>query len=296
MQVVRGIKRVRSSDGTRGRRSRRFVVLAVAAPLLLSGCGVWDEFFGDEPQPSRVPVPAESEQAETPSLGSIPERRETSPTSQRAALQQSLAEDRARAETLGADRDASANQSGGSVSTAPAPSATAPANVSGGSRPMVANADGLPPPPPGRSDPGQQADSVSQLPQMTAVPQLQQQAPLRRELVGVIYFAHGSANLDSRDRTVLGQVRDILRTTGGQLRIVGHASMRTSVMDPARHAIANFEISQQRAAAVANALNRQGVPDSALAIEALGAQQPVFYEFMPTGEAGNRRVEIYLEY
>lgn len=295
MQVVRGIKRVRSSDGTRGRSNRRFVVFAVAAPLLLSGCGVWDEFFGDEPQPSRVPVPAESEQAETPSLGSIPERRGTSPASQRAALQQSLAEDRARAETLGADRNANANQGGGSVSTSPATSATAPANASGGSRPMVANADGLPPPP-GRGDPGRQADSVSQLPQMTTVPQLQQQAPLRRELVGVIYFAHGSANLDSRDQTVLGQVRDILRTTGGQLRIVGHASMRTSVMDPARHAIANFEISQQRAAAVANALNRQGVPDSALAIEALGAQQPVFYEFMPTGEAGNRRVEIYLEY
>ena len=115
-------------------------------------------------------------------------------------------------------------------------------------------------------------------------------------MVGVIYFGHGSANLDSRDREVLGQVRRILEGTGGQLRVVGHASMRTGVMEPARHALANLEISRQRAAAVANELNRQGVPDSALAIEAMGAQQPVFFEFMPTGEAGNRRVEVYLEY
>jgi outer membrane protein OmpA-like peptidoglycan-associated protein len=119
---------------------------------------------------------------------------------------------------------------------------------------------------------------------------------MRRELVGVIYFAHGSANLDNRDREVLRQVRQMLEGTGGQLRIVGHASMRTGVLEPARHAMANFEISQQRAASVANALNTLGVPDSALAVEAFGAQQPVFYEFMPTGEAGNRRVEIYLEY
>lgn len=295
MQVVRSIKRVCLADSRRGWSRRRFAVVAVAAPLLLSGCGVWDEFFGDEPQPTRVPVPAESEQAETPSLGSIPDRRGNSPESQRAALQQSLTADRARAEPLGADQSGGANQANGtdqtgaSVFTSPAPSA-------GGSRPAVANADGLPPQPPGQAGIGQQPDSISQTPQMTAVPQFQQQAPLRRELVGVIYFAHGSANLDSRDRAVLDQVRDILQSTGGQLRIVGHASMRTSVMDPARHAMANFEISQQRAAAVANALNRQGVPDSALAIEALGAQQPVFHEFMPTGEAGNRRVEIYLEY
>ncbi|WP_119169177.1 OmpA family protein [Algihabitans albus] len=291
MQVVRGIKRVRDASGPKSAsRGCRLAFVVVATPLLLSGCGVWGEFFGDEPQPTRVQVPAESAEAETPSLGSIPERRGTSPTTQRQALQQSLTADREQAGLMEADQGRQA------VSTSPAPSNVPSAAPSTAPRPPAGTADGLPPAPPGRAGFDQEPDSISQAPQMTAVPQMQQQAPLRRELVGVIYFAHGSANLDSRDRTVLNQVRDILRSTGGQLRVVGHASMRTSVMDPARHALANIEISQQRAAAVANALNRQGVPDSALAIEAMGAQQPVFYEFMPTGEAGNRRVEIYLEY
>ncbi|MGP1253507.1 MAG: OmpA family protein [Kiloniellales bacterium] len=292
MQVLRGMRWGREASGPGSVKRRRYLVLAALAPLLLSGCTVWDEFFGEEPQPARVEVPAQSADAEVPSLGSIPDRQGISPTSQREALRQSLAEDRARAGTFGAD------QAEG-VSTSPAPGVV---------EPPAALDRGLPPAPPpragfeGSGGSGGAPASVSQAPpQMSAVPQmqqqgLQQQAPLRRELVGVIYFGHGSANLDSRDREVLGQVRRILDGTGGQLRIVGHASMRTGVMEPARHAVANLEISQQRAAAVANELNRQGVPDSALVIEALGAQQPVFFEFMPTGEAGNRRVEVYLEY
>jgi hypothetical protein len=32
-----------------------------------------------------------------------------------------------------------------------------------------------------------------------------------------------------------------------------------------------------------------------VAISAVGGQGPIFYEFMPTGEAGNRRVEIFLD-
>lgn len=296
MQVLRGMRRAhqrrgREASGQGRLKPRRHLVLAALAPLLLGGCTVWDEFFGEEPQPTRVTVPAQSADAETPSLGSIPDRQGISPTSQRQALQRSLADDRARAETF-------SGAEGEGVSTSPAPGAV---------EPPAAPDSGLPPAPPPRAgfqgggassgDPGGEPASISQAPpQLSAVPQMQQQAPLRRELVGVIYFGHGSANLDSRDREVLGQVRRILEGTGGQLRVVGHASMRTGVMEPARHALANLEISRQRAAAVANELNRQGVPDSALAIEAMGAQQPVFFEFMPTGEAGNRRVEVYLEY
>ncbi|OAB55106.1 hypothetical protein AY600_14155 [Phormidium willei BDU 130791] len=263
------------------------IAAVLAAPLLLSGCGVWDEFFGEEPQPTRVQVPAESAEAETPSLGAIPQRRDTSPGAQRQALRDSLAGDRARAEAARSGMDDGMN--GGMNGAGQAVPPQAAADVS----------RDLPPAPSQRAGFERQPASVSRAPQMSAAPQMQQmqrQAPQRRELVGVIYFAHGSANLDNRDREVLRQVRDMLRDTGGQLRVAGHASMRTGVLEPARHAMANLEISQQRAAAVANELNRQGVPDSALAIEAFGAQQPVYYEFMPTGEAGNRRVEVYLEY
>lgn len=263
----------------------------VALPLLLGGCGVWDEFFGEEPQPTRVEVPAESAQAQTPSFGSIPERRATSPEAQRRALQQGLQ----------ADREGASYYQGPGQAPSPSgvPTSDSGAATAGQMQPPPAGSD-APPPPPTRPRAGFDEQQPAAAPQMSAVPQFQaqfqQQAPLRRELVGVIYFAHGSANLDGRDREVLRQIRSMLEGTGGQLRVIGHASMRTGVMEPARHAMANFEISQQRAAAVANELNRLGVPDAALVIDAVGAQQPVFYEFMPTGEAGNRRVEIYLEY
>ena len=38
-----------------------------------------------------------------------------------------------------------------------------------------------------------------------------------------------------------------------------------------------------------------GVPQGSIGVAAEGSQAPVFYEFMPTGEAANRRVEIYLD-
>jgi outer membrane protein OmpA-like peptidoglycan-associated protein len=267
-------------------RGLRTVAAALTLPLMLGGCTVWDEFFGEEPAPQRVEVPAESAEAETPSLGSIPTRRQSSPVAQRQALQQGLAADRSEAEFM--EPASPAGETGAEAAS----QAMAPGDTR----------SGLPPEPQTRAGFQGQAGTAPQQPGMQQAgarqPQFQQQfrQPTRRELVGVIYFAHGSSNLDNRDRQVLREVKDMLQGTGGQLRVVGHASMRTATLDPARHAMANFEMSQQRAASVANELNRIGVPDSALVVEAFGAQQPVFYEFMPTGEAGNRRAEIYLEY
>ena len=37
-----------------------------------------------------------------------------------------------------------------------------------------------------------------------------------------------------------------------------------------------------------------GVPSGDIAMSAVGSSNPIFYEYTPTGEAGNRRVEIYL--
>ena len=59
--------------------------------------------------------------------------------------------------------------------------------------------------------------------------------------------------------------------------------------------MANFNISVDRAQAVADELMRLGVAPSALTIDAVGDSQPRFGEAMPAGQAGNRRVEIYLE-
>ena len=50
------------------------------------------------------------------------------------------------------------------------------------------------------------------------------------------------------------------------------------------------------AEALLNELRRRGVDDSQIIYVARADAEPIFYESMPAGEAGNRRVEVYLEY
>nr|WP_246423709.1 OmpA family protein [Roseospira goensis] len=118
----------------------------------------------------------------------------------------------------------------------------------------------------------------------------------RSQRVAVIYFGNGSAGLSGRDRQVLEQVAALQRQYGGVVRVVGHASSRTGAMDIARHKLVNFNISLARANRVADALMSAGVPGRFLYVGAVSDSQPVYYEIMPTGEAGNRRAEIYLDY
>ena len=113
-------------------------------------------------------------------------------------------------------------------------------------------------------------------------------------LAGVIYFQHGSYGLDGTDRRILREVADAQKARGRTVVVVGHASSRTQNLAPERHFEANLAMSQRRAKAVAEALRGYGVAAGSLSVEARGAAQPVFKEVMPSGEAGNRRVEIYL--
>lgn len=112
--------------------------------------------------------------------------------------------------------------------------------------------------------------------------------------VGLVYFRDGSAKLSSDDRKVLKQIAEMQKMYGGVIRVVGHASMRTGSMDLARHQQANQKISEARANAVARQLAKYGVPRGAIQVLAAGDSQPVYSEMMPTGEAANRRAEVYL--
>jgi len=116
------------------------------------------------------------------------------------------------------------------------------------------------------------------------------------QLVAVIYFANGSSALDRRDISVLREVAQIRNQYGGILRVIGHASSRTAVLPQERRQIVNLEVSFNRAEAVGQALQRAGVAADDLVLEGVSDRQPVYHEFMVTGEAGNRRAEIYLEY
>jgi len=113
--------------------------------------------------------------------------------------------------------------------------------------------------------------------------------------VATIMFGNGSSKLSARDRSILANVRKIQQERGGRLRVIGHASSRTRNTDPVRHKMINFKVSAARADAVVNELLKQGLDKASLQVDAVSDSTPVYFEFMPTGEAGNRRAEIYLE-
>jgi len=242
-------------------------VPALLAGLLLAGCGGLTG--GEEPpMPERIAIDEAALQSEeTPSLASVPETPPTvTPPDERAALERSLRDDRARARG----------------EPPPAPWETAEEDEAVLASVITINPDAMPPDP---AAGGVGAASASG----TAL------AGPPAGLVGVIHFVHASTALDGRDREILRQVAQLWRERGGRLRVLGHASSRTDPLDPQRHAEVNLRISRQRAEAVAAELRAAGVPADALLVEGLGDRGRVYHEFMVTGEAGNRRVEIFLQ-
>lgn len=113
--------------------------------------------------------------------------------------------------------------------------------------------------------------------------------------VATILFPNGSARLSAREVKILQQVSAILKEKGGRIRVVGHASSRTRDMDLVAHKMTNFQVSADRADAVARALIRIGVAPELISVVARSDADPQYYEIMPSGEAANRRAEIYLD-
>ncbi len=113
--------------------------------------------------------------------------------------------------------------------------------------------------------------------------------------VATIRFENGSSKLSTRDRQILANVIRLKKERGGRIRVVGHASSRTRNTDPVKHKMINFRISVARADVIAKTLVRMGADRAQLEIDAISDSSPEFLEVMPTGEAGNRRAEIYLE-
>lgn len=114
--------------------------------------------------------------------------------------------------------------------------------------------------------------------------------------VATIMFRNGSSRLDSRDRRIIRQVFAQQRRTGGTIRIVGHASRRTSNMNLVRHKLVNLRVSAARADAVARELIKLGARPGSLFVGAVSSQYPRYHEYMPSGEAGNRRTEIFIDF
>lgn len=114
--------------------------------------------------------------------------------------------------------------------------------------------------------------------------------------VGSIPFAVGSAALNSSDRSVLKRIVKLHNKFGGIVRVIGHSSRRTRDMESGTHQWVNFQLSLDRAAAVSVELARLGVPAASVMVMGLADNEPITHEYMPLGEAENRRADIYIEY
>lgn len=114
--------------------------------------------------------------------------------------------------------------------------------------------------------------------------------------VATILFKNGSARLGARDRQIIRQIAAQHKQVGGTIRVVGHASHRTKLTDLVSHKIANLRISTSRAEAVARELVELGARPSNLYIGAASDSEPRYLEHMPSGEAGNRRADIYIDF
>jgi len=112
------------------------------------------------------------------------------------------------------------------------------------------------------------------------------------EPVAMVRFPAGSATLTGSAREQVRRVAEMYRQRGGGISVEGHASSRTRNMNPVQHHLVNFNVSLNRANAVARELVRQGVPSEAVFVAAMSDSQPLYYEVMPAGDAGNQRVEI----
>lgn len=142
---------------------------------------------------------------------------------------------------------------------------------------------------------GVRTASAGRFSQTFRMPQMSN-AALRR-LPGapvLIRFRHGSTRLSGREKQRLAQIASTAKDGGGTIYVVGHASQRTGDMNYAKHKMVNFGVSLDRANRVAGELRRRGVAAEKIVVQAKGDSEPLYFEFMPDGEAKNRRVEIFI--
>lgn len=116
------------------------------------------------------------------------------------------------------------------------------------------------------------------------------------QLVAVIYFAHDSSQLNEDDRDVLRDVVALHKERGGRIHLIGHSSARADTEDVVAQRMINLDLSLKRASQVADDLMGLGAKQDALLVEAKADSELVAEEATATDEAGNRRVEIFLEY
>lgn len=104
-----------------------------------------------------------------------------------------------------------------------------------------------------------------------------------------VFFALGSTTLSSEAQTKLREVARQYGTLGDPgITLTGYA-------DRSGNAAANLALSEQRAAAVQDYLQKQGVPAGSIEIEARGECDPRVTTGDDVSERANRRVRVSIE-
>ena len=280
--------------------SRR--VIPVVAILALSGCSDLDVFglFEDDTTAAQTAADAgvrsradteqaKAEDGDTPSLRNVPLRPAPGSSAVRSRVVEGLISDRDNARYTD-----EAIRLQGSTRAAVVPQAAANTNEPVTVPVPAFEQIAITPPPPQISAAPSSPSVVVDMSALGGGGYSPISAQISRESqVATIQFNHSSARLGARDRQLISTVASAYQQQGGTILVVGHASSRTRQLANSRHEVANFKVSFARANAVAQALIRAGVSLERVTVEAVADDQPVYSEAMPTGEAGNRRAEIF---
>ena len=116
----------------------------------------------------------------------------------------------------------------------------------------------------------------------------------RAELVAIVGFADGSAEVTLKNKEVLRQVAERALNENAKIVVYGHASHRTITKNILRRILINLKISNERAINVAAVLSNNGVYFTDISTIALFDSRPIKVEVDRAAEAANRRAEVYL--
>jgi outer membrane protein OmpA-like peptidoglycan-associated protein len=187
---------------------------------------------------------------------------------------------------------------------APAPATVPNQAMTSPPAPAVASARSADPnkafvPPPGWAPPQSTTNLAAAAPPSAAPPTgaapagTASGAPVQ---IAMIQFGPMSSELNGKDQAVLARVAQVQRVNGGKVRIVAHSAQDAAGPSPDAQSRDNFEVSRQRALAVANQLLRLGVPANRIAAEAASDEEPAYETNTARGIAANRRAEIFVEF
>lgn len=116
----------------------------------------------------------------------------------------------------------------------------------------------------------------------------QKDGSLKVSVPGSVSFASGSATIDTQLYPTLDKLANTLNEyPASTITVIGYTDSQGSAQD-------NLDLSNRRAAAVANYLAQRGVQRSRMTISGRGEAEPIADNATETGRAHNRRVEMVI--